>query len=396
MSEDGDYYSKFGPWEAVDPNYIVSADWENQNGLQSATIVLVNTDNINVDKITDFLIVPDRSAIYGPFAVSKYNIQGEHKQKTLNGILGNYIDYLMLDANETSQKLYNSVVLQIDELFDIDPFRSFTIKRGVGNVLTKKGYRNLIQSEILNVRNLSGLREVLERWGMIPWVYAEPASTDRGGRELSIASTEIPITIKVLPRYPVGNSDYSHDQNVELWRFNATDRTKIEKNTTRTTSLKNVTLEVDQTFSVDEILNKRNQYRNRKIKTVFRRFSDLVTNVIIFEQGENEPPIYLDQLQGEEIALVYADLMRWDLQWSAETISATRRKILSDYAVQPRHRIDYNGDEWLIKNITHKWNDEDGYSQKLDLALVQNNAVTELVTPTIERKKIATSNTADE
>ena len=382
------------PWRSL-PGYLSGAEWVDGTGdvADTCTVTLNGLDDgDDVDLLLSgrlsLLLAPPAGPTvadllcYGPYDVDPAAVHGENRTWSITGRIGSHFEATIADHADEA-RLYAALEAAItDALTATEPWRGWATGAGapsgaaaIDYVVSPAFIWGQIQSQLVNARDLAGVRQILAQWGLTATPY--PAN---------ITPTAFRHRVRVEPLYRPATTGFTPaaGNTVRLTTLGAPAQFGAAA-AASSLSLMQDHLDAHPSIDWPDGLNRPGNYEIRQISGVNRRFGDSIEDNHILSAGTLRPPVYVEADNGPNLLKQREEVERWRLQNESALLTAVRRfessyadvarAFVTPYqlAILGRRQLPpgSHGAVWQVRQVNHAWNETEGYQQEIKASLWQ-------------------------
>ena len=383
-------------WEPI-PGHLSSVEWTDATGDTADTCAVTiygvddgaDVDKLLSDRLSLILTPPADPTVtdllcYGPYDVDPASVDGEARAWRLTGRIGSHFEATIADAAAEAQ-LYVALQKAITEtLAGSEPYTGWAAGSGAPDGAAAADYIvsptfvwEQIQAQLVNARDLAGVRQVLKIWGLTAVPF--PAS---------VGPTGFRHEVRVEPLYRPATTGFAVASGLTVRLTGLGVPTTFGSFAAAgTLNLADDHLDAHPSIEWPDGLNRPDAFRRRAIIGIRRLFGANVDDNIILSAGTLRPPVYLEADTGPNLLKQREEVERWTLQNESAVITAVRRfatpytdvatafitpyqlAIVGDHQLPPGD----HGKVWQVRQVRHAWDEEQGYRQTIKSSLWQGS-----------------------
>ena len=381
-------------WQPI-PGFLSAAEWVDGTGDVADTCAVTVygvDDGADVDLLTSgrlsMLLAPpadpavDDLLYYGPYDLDPASVDGEARAWRLTGRIGSHFEATVADRQDEAQFYAGMEIAITQALVATEPWVGWAAGAGrpagaaaADYIVSPTFIWEQIQAQLVNARDLAGVRQILKMWGLTAVPYAA-----------GITPTGFAHRVRVEPLYRPATLGYTVASGVTV-RLTATGAPTGFRSLAAagTINLSDDYLDAHPSIEWPDGLNRPGDYRIRQITGISRSFGDSVEDNTILSAGTLRPPVYLEADNGPGLLKQREEVERWTLQNASAMMTMVRRMAYpyTDAAlafVTPlqllilgsHHRPPGStGPLWHVRQVNHAWDEVRGYRQTIKASLWQ-------------------------
>ena len=382
-------------WEPA-PGHLASASWVDGTGdvADSFEATLMGLDSPDVDillstRLSLLLAPPADPTVadlltFGPYDVEPASVSGENRTWRVSGRVGSHFESTIADREDDARLYAELQDAIISRLASSEPWVGWAAGAGAPAGAAASDYEvsaafiwGQVQAELVNAVDLSGVRQILKRWGLT--ATPVPASVD---------TTGFSHRVRVEPLYRPETLRYTVAPGLTV-RLTSLGAPALFRSLAAAGAINLADDHLDAHPAIEwpDGLNRPEDFRRREITGVNRFFGDRIDDNTILTAGTLKPAVNIRADNGTSLLKVREEVERWQLQNSAAMLTPVRRFAApyTDVAhafVTPYQLVTIGlhqrppgstGAVWQVRQVNHQWDEEKGYSQTLKCSIWQGS-----------------------
>ena len=323
------------PWQVI-PGQLSAAEWVDGTGdvADTCTVTVYGVDEgPDVDLLLSgslsLLVAPPADPAvpdllcYGPYDVEPASVTGEARTWRLTGRIGSHFEATVSDRQDEAQ-LYADLEAAITKaLTATEPWRGWAAGAGAPAGAAADDYIvnptfiwDQIQAQMVNARDLAGIRQILAQWGLTAVPYAA-----------SITPTGFSHRVRVEPLHRPSTVGFTVAAGTTARLTNLGTPTGFRSAAAASTlDVSEDLLDAHPDIEWPDGLNRPGEYRIRQIAGIRRLFGGSVSDNIILAAGTLRPPVYMEADNGPGLLKQREEVERWRLQNESAVMTMVRRQ----------------------------------------------------------------------